>query len=81
MKYIKKVWLRILISIFSGSILAELFHMKTGNSSNEVSNSIMIITAIIIFCLLTFYVLFDKYKHYYFSDKSSEDNDILDDFN
>ncbi len=81
MKYIRKLWIRILLSLFLGAFLAELVHVKTGNSSPELSNIILWLGAIVSFSLLSFIVWLDKYRYYFFlkDSETKTDSKILDD--
>lgn len=77
MKYIRKFWVRLLVSIASGGILAEVVHVKFGVIDQQSSAVLVWIGAGITFGILSLVVWIDKYKYYYFPDKNEED--ILDD--
>lgn len=79
MKYIKKFWIRILLSLLMGGMLAEFVDIKFGDISQQASTLIVWIGAGIGFGFLSLIVWIDKYKYYYFSSKT-EEKDILDDF-
>jgi len=80
MKHIKKIWVRLLLSVLAGGVMAEIVHMKTGNSSPEASNMIVYLGAIIMFSFLSFIVWVEKYRYYFFPEKTNTESDILDDF-
>ncbi len=78
MKYIKKVWVRILLSLLMGGMLAEIVHIKLGDISQQTSTTIVWMGAGIAFGFLSLLVWIAKYRYYYFSHKEKEE-DILDD--
>ena len=78
MKYIKKLWARLLISLLFGSAITEVIHIKTGS----VSDAFVMPLAILCFVLLSALVWFDAHKYYFFPNlgsKDKENSDILDD--
>ena len=82
MKYITKLWSRILISIFSGSVLVELYVINTGNTNVQGSGILIFILAGLVYFFLTAIVYFQRYKYYFFPPKDSKNelgDDILDD--
>jgi len=81
MKYIRKLWVRIILSLLTGAFFAELVHVRTGHQSIEASNLILVIGGMLTFFLLSTLVWFDKYKYYFFPhwDDQAKEEDILDD--
>ncbi len=79
MKYIRKIWVRILLSGLAGGMLAEIFHIKTGNNSPEISSTIVFIGSLVTFSFLAIIVWIDKYWYYFFPEKAKKGSDILDD--
>jgi ABC-type Mn2+/Zn2+ transport system permease subunit len=81
MKHLKKIWVRVLISLLFGGVCSEINHIRTGSPSIETSNILVWMGAIITFVILSLIVWFDKYKYYFFppKDKETEDESILDD--
>ena len=81
MKYIRKLWVRIVVSLLTGGFAAEFVHVKTGNASPELSNLILVVVGFLMFFLLSTVVWFDKYKYYFFPhwDDKAKEEDILDD--
>ncbi len=81
MKYIKKIWVRILISILFGGVFTETIAIITGNRLNPT-----IIPTLICFGFLSAIVWFDYYKYYFFpnwglknKNRNKNNDDILDD--
>ena len=82
MRAIKKVWVRILISLFVGGIFSELMHIRTGDASVETSNNHVYTFGIFTYILLTVLIWVSNYLKYwkgYSISKNNHDNDdILD---
>lgn len=78
MKILKKIWFRVLISIVLGAIIAELYHFKTGNSSPQLGNMILVFVGSVIFSVLSLFVWSTKAWGLFFPKDSNDDN-ILDD--
>jgi hypothetical protein len=56
MKYIKITWIRILVSLFTGSVISELIHISTGDPNRPRGGGgslVTIIAALIVYLLLT----------------------------
>jgi hypothetical protein len=62
MKYLEKVWVRILISMLIGSFLSEIIHIKKGYMPVQISNFIVLSTTIIGFSLFTLILRLRKKK-------------------
>lgn len=59
MSYLKKLWIRILISLVGGGMANEIFFLSTGDparSRENEGNGITLIAAIIIFVMITLLV-------------------------
>jgi len=57
MKYLKKTWIRIIISLFAGSLIAELIHISTGDPNRQGPTSLsLLVYALIVFGILTLVV-------------------------
>jgi hypothetical protein len=59
MKYLRKIWFRILISLFAGGMSQEIIFLSTGDPTRSRKNEgsgIMFLVGIIIYILLTIYV-------------------------
>ncbi len=39
MKYLQKTWVRVLISLFTGGFVTEIFHITTGDPNRPVANN------------------------------------------
>jgi len=59
MKYLKKNWIRIIVSLFAGSLIVELIHISTGDPNRpraEGSIPVMFLLAFIVYGILTLIV-------------------------
>ena len=77
MKYIRKLWVRIIFSLFAGGIISELIHIKVGDMTPQSSTLLLWIGAGITFGVLSLIIWIDKYRYYFFPQKN-DDEDILD---
>jgi hypothetical protein len=62
MNYLKKIWIRILVSLLLGSILAEIIHIIKGFMPMQISNFIVISTAIFSFSVITLLLRLKRIK-------------------
>jgi hypothetical protein len=55
MKYIQKTWVRILVSLLAGGIVAEIIHISTGdpNRPRPGESYLVLIVAFIVFFILS----------------------------
>lgn len=82
MKYIQKLWYRILISILIGAISSELVVVMFGVKLAKGSSGFVGIFTILAFLVLTIMVHFRPYMYYFFGNKKeAKENreDVLDD--
>ena len=77
MKLIKKVWVRILISMIAGGMFTEFIHIRTGDPTKNYVFSFGIIFFIFLSVLIWAYNYFLLYKAYS-SSKEKVNDDILD---
>jgi len=57
MKYLEKTWIRVIISLLAGSMVAEAIHISTGDPNRpRTSNLPLLFYALIIYGILTFVV-------------------------
>ena len=59
MKYLKKIWVRILLSLLGGGFANEIFFLATGDATRSRDNEgsgITLIAAVIIFGIITLFV-------------------------
>ena len=80
MQLIKKIWVRVLISLLFGGFVTEIIHIKTGNPTDVPVMPL----AFLSFLLLTALVWLDNYKYYFFPNRYSKNDkknndDIIDD--
>ncbi len=61
MKYLRKVWIRILISFIGGGMLSEIIHISTGDPNRPHQNNFSWYYAIAIFVLLTVFIWVKTY--------------------
>ena len=56
MKYLKKTWIRVLVSLFGGGMATELIHISTGDPNRPMTTNPSLLYAVIIFVILSFIV-------------------------
>ena len=56
MKYLKKTWIRVLVSLFGGGMATELIHISTGDPNRPRETNPTLLYAVIIFVILSFIV-------------------------
>jgi len=56
MKYLRKIWVRIIISLFFSSFFAELIHVLTGDPNRPRGENFTLLYAVIIFVVLSIIV-------------------------
>ncbi len=78
MKVIKKVWVRILLSLFVGGMFAEIMHIRTGDASVETSNKYVYVMGFVTYLVLTGFIWFSNYLKYWKGSKTVVNDDILD---
>ena len=81
MKYLRKIWVRLLISVIVGGVLAEAFHYRTGNNDPQISNTLVLMGSVVTFILLSAIVWATVFLAYLFPNWFAEeelDQDILD---
>ncbi len=81
MKYLRKIWIRILLSLIIGGILAEMYHLMHGTIEPRLFNTLLYMGAVVTFILLSAIVWGTAFLVYLFPSWFSEeelDKDILD---
>ena len=56
MQYLKKTWIRIIVSLFGGGLISEIVHISTGDPNRartEGGTFVMVASAIILYGWLT----------------------------
>jgi len=56
MKYLRIIWVRIIISLLAGGMVSELIHISTGDPNRPVTTNFSVLYALIIYGILTFWV-------------------------
>jgi len=56
MKYLKIIWVRIIICLFAGGLISELIHVSTGDPNRPMRTNLSVIYGLIVYGLLTFIV-------------------------
>lgn len=56
MKYLKLIWVRVIISLFGGGVVSEIIHISTGDPNRPMTTNLSLLYGIIIFVILTFLV-------------------------
>lgn len=65
MKYLEKIWIRILVSLFLGSVASEVLYITTGDPDRPRTNTTGVVLAagLIIFILISLCVkIYRKHK-------------------
>lgn len=62
MKYLQRIWIRVLISFLLGGLFSELVHLATGINSPALSNFIFFTVGFFSFIILTVIVSIDSRK-------------------
>jgi hypothetical protein len=53
MKYLKKTWVRVVVSLFAGGVVSELIHISTGDPNRPMTSNFTILYTFIIYSILT----------------------------
>ena len=56
MKYLRKPWLRIIISLIGGGIIMELLHITTGDPNRPMGANFSLLFGFIVFAAISFYI-------------------------
>ena len=56
MEYLRKMWVRVIISLVGGGLLMELIHITTGDPNRPMESNFSFLFAAIIFGLIAFYI-------------------------
>ncbi len=78
MKFIRKIWVRALISLFLGSMCTEIIHISLGEFAAQSASTITWLSSLLLFSLFSLIVWWEKYRPYFFP-KKKKSSDILDD--
>jgi hypothetical protein len=52
MKYLKKTWIRVLVSLIGGGMATEIIHISTGDPNRPMTTNPSLLFAVIIFVIL-----------------------------
>jgi len=56
MKYLKKIWVRIIVSLLAGGLITELIHISTGDPNRPMTTNLTLFYALIVYGVLTLIV-------------------------
>ncbi len=56
MKYLRKPWLRLLISLIGGGMVMELLHITTRDANRPMGANFSLLFGVIIFAAISFYI-------------------------
>jgi hypothetical protein len=56
MKYLRKTWVKVLVSLIGGGMVTEIIHISTGDPNRPMTANLSLLYALIIFGILTFLV-------------------------
>ena len=62
MKYLKKTWIRVFVSLIGGGMATELIHISTGDPNRPMTANHSLLYAFILFVILTFIVQYADNK-------------------
>ena len=62
MSYLRKTWVRIIISLLSGGLVMELIHISTGDPNREMKSNFSLLIAGIIYAMLSYYIRVSDWK-------------------
>jgi len=77
MKYIKKLWSRILISLVLGGLTNELYIVAFSEDPNNDRTNFSLVLAILLFLAFTLIVKLEYIRSYYFSGKNEAKKEEL----
>ncbi len=52
MQFLRKIWVRIIVSLIGGGVVSEIIHISTGDPNRPTNNSLTIVYSLIIFGVL-----------------------------
>lgn len=56
MKYLRKIWIRVVVSLLGGGMAKEIIHISTGDPNRPMTANLTLLYAAIIFGILTLIV-------------------------
>lgn len=56
MKYLRKTWIRVIVSLIGGGMATEIIHISTGDPNRPMTTNPSLFFAVIIFVVLSFIV-------------------------
>jgi hypothetical protein len=56
LKYLKKTWVRVIVSLIGGGMVTEIIHISTGDPNRPMTTNLSLLYAAIIFGILTFII-------------------------
>ncbi|MBK6931530.1 MAG: hypothetical protein IPH12_11970 [Saprospirales bacterium] len=54
MNYLKNTWIRAIISLLGGGMIAELMHISTGDPNRPMTTNLSLLYALLVYLTLTF---------------------------
>lgn len=60
MKYLEKLWVRVLVSLFGGGMLTEIMHISTGDPNRPQTSNPSLLYATLLFVVITIIVRASK---------------------
>lgn len=63
MKYLRKLWVRIIVSFIGGGMTMEILHISTGDPNRPMVANFSILFAVILFALISFYIRMLDWKN------------------
>ena len=62
MGYLRKTWIRIILSLVGGGLLMEIIHISTGDANREMKFNFSLLFAGVIYALLSYYIRVSDWK-------------------
>ena len=62
MKYLKKTWVRVIVSLFGGGMVTEIIHISSGDPNRPRTANLSVLYGVIIYFILTAIVKNNEHK-------------------
>lgn len=62
MKYLRKTWIRVIVSLFGGGMVTEIIHISTGDPNRPSTTNLSLLYGLIIYVILTYIVKINEHK-------------------
>ena len=62
MKYLRKTWIRVIVSLIGGGMVTEIIHISSGDPNRPMTTNLSLLYGVIIYFILTYIVKYIDYK-------------------